>query len=63
MADNDKLIQILITWFLGALGIHRMIKGYWLSGIVYLFTGGLFFIGWLYDLYCVITDKALFWQS
>jgi len=39
---------ILLT-FLGVFGVHRMYQGKWITGILYLFTGGLFFIGVLYD--------------
>jgi len=39
---------ILLT-FLGVLGVHRMYQGKWLSGIIYLLTGGVFFLGVLYD--------------
>ncbi|PCK09342.1 MAG: hypothetical protein COA42_04235 [Alteromonadaceae bacterium] len=43
-----------ITWillvFLGVFGIHRMYMGKWLSGVLYLFTFGLFGLGYLYDL-------------
>lgn len=39
---------ILLT-FLGVLGIHRMYMGKWLTGILYLLTGGLFLVGVLYD--------------
>lgn len=60
MAD---LVDILITFFLGPLGIHRFLKGYMLSGIVWLLTGGLFLIGWLIDLIYVITDKSLIWPK
>ncbi|MCB1700979.1 MAG: TM2 domain-containing protein [Pseudomonadales bacterium] len=42
-----------ITWilltFLGWLGIHRFYMGKFLTGILYLLTGGLFFVGILYD--------------
>ncbi len=41
---------ILLT-FLGLFGIHRMYMGKWLTGIVYFFTGGLFGVGYLYDLW------------
>lgn len=39
---------ILLT-FLGVFGVHRMYQGKWISGLLYLLTGGLFFIGVLYD--------------
>ena len=43
-----NLTWILLT-FLGLLGIHRFYMGKWVSGIVWLFTGGLFALGYLYD--------------
>jgi TM2 domain-containing membrane protein YozV len=39
---------ILLT-FLGVFGIHRFYQGKWVSGLLYLFTGGLFLLGVLYD--------------
>jgi TM2 domain-containing membrane protein YozV len=39
---------ILLTFF-GVFGLHRMYMGKWLTGILYLFTGGLLLIGVLYD--------------
>jgi TM2 domain-containing membrane protein YozV len=43
-----NLTWILLT-FLGFLGIHRMYMGKWLTGILYLLTGGLLGIGIIYD--------------
>jgi len=39
---------ILLT-FLGVFGVHRMYQGKWISGLLYLVTGGVFFLGVLYD--------------
>ena len=39
---------ILLT-FLGLLGIHRMYMGKWVTGILYLVTGGILGLGVLYD--------------
>lgn len=39
---------ILLT-FLGVFGVHRMYMGKWLTGILYLLTGGFFLVGVLYD--------------
>lgn len=46
---------ILLT-FLGLFGIHRMYLGKWITGIIYFFTGGLFLIGVLYDLWTLNTQ-------
>jgi TM2 domain-containing membrane protein YozV len=43
-----NLTWILLT-FLGVFGIHRFYLGKVLTGILYLFTGGLFLIGIVYD--------------
>ncbi len=43
-----NLAWILLT-FLGVFGIHRFYMGKWITGIVYVLTGGLFLIGIIYD--------------
>jgi len=45
----DYNIAWLLLTFLGVFGIHRFYLGKWLSGIIYLLTGGLFLVGILYD--------------
>lgn len=39
---------ILLT-FLGIFGVHRMYMGKWVTGFIYLLTGGLLGLGYLYD--------------
>ena len=51
-----SLAWILLT-FLGMFGVHRMYMGKWFTGIVYLFTGGLFLLGYLYD-YWTLNDQV-----
>ena len=43
-----NLTWILLT-FLGIFGIHRMYMGKWLTGSLYLLSGGLLGIGIIYD--------------
>ncbi|GIW99352.1 MAG: membrane protein [Pirellulaceae bacterium] len=47
---NYTLAWILLTFF-GLFGIHRFYLGKWISGILYLLTGAVFGLGWLYDLW------------
>lgn len=45
----DYNISWILLTFLGALGIHRIYLGKIGTGILYMFTGGLFAIGVLWD--------------
>jgi len=48
---KSKGVAYLLWFFLGWAGVHRMYCGRWVTGFVWLFTGGLFGIGWLVDLF------------
>jgi TM2 domain-containing membrane protein YozV len=45
----DYTVAWILLTFLGFFGIHRMYMGKWISGIIYLLTGGLLGFGYLYD--------------
>ena len=47
---NYNVAWILLA-FLGVFGIHRFYMGKWFTGLVFLLTGGLFGVGYLYDLW------------
>ncbi len=49
--EIDYSVAWLLLVFLGLFGIHRMYMGKWITGILYLFTLGLFGLGWLWDLW------------
>ena len=50
---NEGPVDYSVAWLLqtfgGVFGLHRMYIGKWFSGLLYLVTGGLFLLGWLYD--------------
>lgn len=45
----DYSIAWVLQTFLGVFGAHRFYMGKWVTAILYLLTGGLFAIGWIYD--------------
>jgi len=52
----DYSVAWILQTFLGYLGIHRMYLGKWPTGILYLVTGGLFLVGWIYD-FCTLNTQ------
>ena len=51
--DDELFIAYLIWLFLGIIGGHRFYFGHIGLGLLYLFTGGLFGIGWFVDLFLI----------
>lgn len=49
MSGKSRLAALLLCFFLGVLGVHRFYVGKVGTGILWLFTGGLFGIGVLVD--------------
>ena len=47
----DYTIAWILLTFLGVFGVHRFYMGKVLTGLLWLVTGGLLGIGWLYDLW------------
>jgi len=45
----DYDISWLLLTFLGVFGVHRIYMGKWITGIVYLLTGALLGLGYIYD--------------
>ena len=50
ISDKDQIVALLLCIFVGTWGIHRFYVGKVGTGILYIFTFGLFGIGWLVDL-------------
>lgn len=65
---RSLLVAYLLWFFVGVLGIHRFYLGRWITGTIWLLTGGLLGVGWLVD--AVLTyflveqenEAALYWH-
>jgi TM2 domain-containing membrane protein YozV len=50
---THSLLVGYLLWIFGFLGAHRFYYGKQFSGTLYFFTLGLFFIGWIIDLFLI----------
>ena len=48
-SNYNKYIELFLCLILGMYGVHKFYKGKFFMGLIYLFTFGLFGIGWLID--------------
>ena len=57
--ELDYNIAWLLLTFLGLFGVHRMYMGKWPTGLIYLCTGGLFLVGYIYDFWTLNNQVSL----
>jgi len=55
----DYSLTFIFLTFLGFFGVHRMYMGKWISGLIYLVTGGIFGLGILYDFWTLNDQISL----
>lgn len=53
MKDQALAYILWLLCLVGLCGIHRMYAGKWITGIIWLLTGGLLLIGQLVDLFLI----------
>ncbi len=53
-------VEYSVAWitltFLGVFGVHRFYMGKWVTGLIYLLTGGLCLVGVVYD-FCTLNTQ------
>ncbi|MCB1687092.1 MAG: TM2 domain-containing protein [Halioglobus sp.] len=56
MQQNNPTHSVLLgylLWIFGFIGAHRFYYGKQVTGVIWFFTLGLFFIGWIIDLFLI----------
>lgn len=59
----NKWVSFFLCLFLGFFGAHKFYEGKIGTGILYLFTCGLFFIGWIIDLLNILGKPNPYYVS
>ena len=55
--NSKSMAATYLLWFLfGFIGIHKFYVRKTGMGVLYIFTGGLFVIGWLIDIFIILTQ-------
>ena len=52
--EKNKWVAFVLCLFLGLVGAHKCYEGKILMGVIYIFTAGLFFVGWIIDLIAIL---------
>ncbi len=55
--EYDYSVAWILQTYLGVFGIHRLYMGKILTGLLWMVTGGLFFVGWVYD-FVTLNDQV-----
>lgn len=62
ISPRSRWLAFILCFLFGVLGVHRFYVGKVGTGLLWLFTGGMFGFGWLVDLIAILiggfTDKA-----
>jgi len=56
MDQNQPTHSVLLgylLWIFGFIGAHRFYYGKQITGVIWFFTFGLFFVGWIIDLFLI----------
>ena len=60
MKSTPVAYLLCVIGFFGFAGLHRFYLGKWVTGLIWLFTGGLLVIGTIVDLFLIpgMVDRA-----
>lgn len=57
-SSKSRIVALLLCIFLGWIGIHRFYLGKTTTGVLYLLTLGLFYVGWIWDIIMLLLNNV-----
>ena len=54
ISKHKRLIIFILAFFLGIFGLHRFVVGRYITGIIWILTGGLLGFGVIFDLVIIL---------
>lgn len=58
MQGSHSVLMGYLLWIFGFMGSHRFYYGRRITGVIWFFTLGLLFIGWIVDLFLISSMNA-----
>ncbi len=58
----NKWVAFILCFFFGMMGVHKFYEGKVGMGLLYLFTGGLFSIGWFIDCIAILCKSNPYYK-
>ncbi|WP_305117450.1 TM2 domain-containing protein [Acutalibacter muris] len=58
---RNKWVALILCIFLGLMGAHKFYENKIGMGILYLFTAGLFCIGWVIDIIAILAKPTIYY--
>lgn len=56
-SPHNRVVAIVLAVFFGYWGLHRLYTGRYLSAAAWFFTGGLFGLGWAFDVVMLLIGR------
>ena len=58
--DKNKWLALFLCVFFGYMGAHKFYEGKIGMGLLYIFTMGLFCIGWVIDIFLILAKPTMY---
>lgn len=56
-SPHNRVVAIVLAVFFGYWGLHRLYTGRYLSAALWFFTGGVFGLGWFFDVVMLLIGR------